>query len=150
MSAPTVKTVLEEIDPSFLGKTLTHEHLSMKFNVAYTSAGETEDRSCETMPINLQNIGWIRQFPYAHKDNLVYNDINTEQAILDSVCEFSAAGGGCIVENSTQGLSRRSGFLREVSLQTGVHVVAGTGYYVGGAQSQDTIQKVTNNMRKAF
>ena len=142
MALPTVKTVLGEIDPSMLGRTLSHEHLSMQFDVAYTPAGKDEDPSCETMPFNLQNIGWIRQFPYAHKDNLIFNDKRSEEAVVESVSAFASAGGGCIVENSTKGLDRKSGFLREVSRQTGVHVVAGTGYYVGGAQSQETINKV--------
>ena len=65
MALPTVKTVLGEIDPSKLGRTLTHEHLSMRFDVSYTPAGPGEDPSCETMPFTLQNIGWIRQFPNA-------------------------------------------------------------------------------------
>ena len=143
MAEPTVKTVLGEVNPSELGRTLTHEHLSMRFDVAYTPAPETEDLSCETMPFTLENTGWIRQFPYAHKDNIIMNDKASEEAILESVSAFAAAGGGCIVENSTQGLQRNSAFLKEVTRKTGVHVVAGTGYYVGGAQSKETIEKVT-------
>ena len=142
MAAATVKTVMGEIDPAMLGRTLTHEHLSMQFDVSYTPAGKAEDASCAMMPFTLQNSGWIRQFPYAHKDNIILNDKGSEEAIMKSVSSFASAGGGCIVENSTRGLYRKSGFLREVSRQTGVHVVAGTGYYVGAAQSTDTVAKV--------
>ena len=142
MAVPTVKTVLGEVDPSKLGRTLTHEHLSMRFDVAYTPAGPGEVPSCETMPFTLQNSGWIRQFPYAHKDNIILNDKSSEEAVLESVSAFASAGGGALVENSTVGLKRKSSFLREVSRQTGVHIVAGTGYYVGGAQSTETIEKV--------
>ena len=39
-------------------------------------------------------------------------------------------GGGTIVENSTVGLQRDVQFLQQLSKDTGVHVVAGTGKYI--------------------
>ena len=50
-----------------------------------------------------------------------------ESAVIDSLKKFKAAGGGCIVENSTFGLNRRSEFLKNLSQETGVHIIAGTG-----------------------
>ena len=50
-----------------------------------------------------------------------------EKAVIDSLKAFKAAGGGCIVENSTFGLNRKTGFLKHLSQETGVHIVAGTG-----------------------
>merc|ERR1711962_1804379 len=81
-------------------------------------------------PWKLKNLYNIQRYPYKHHDNTVLNDKASESAILDSVAQFKAAGGGCLVENSTLGLQRRTDFLREVSRATGVHVVAGTGFYV--------------------
>ena len=40
---------------------------------------------------------------------------------------YFITGGGCIVENSTFGLNRKTAFLKKLSQETGVHIVAGTG-----------------------
>ena len=55
--------VLGEIDPSELGRTLTHEHLSMQFEVSYVPPPETF-KGFGSLPWKLENIGWIRQFPF--------------------------------------------------------------------------------------
>lgn len=53
---------------------------------------------------------------------------------------------GAIVENTSIGLNRNLGFMKEVSLNTGVHVVAGTGYYVSAVQTQSTLEMSKENM----
>ena len=73
---------------------------------------------------------------YSHDNNIIFNDKESEEAVLESVNHFREHGGGAIVENSTTGLYRKTAFLKEVSQKTGVHVIAGTGYYVGPAQSK--------------
>ena len=57
-------------------------------------------------------------------------DKNCEIGVLESLKAFKAAGGGCIVENSTFGLNRRTSFLKELSQETGVHIIAGTGIFL--------------------
>ena len=69
-------------------------------------------------------------FRYSHKDNLSMGDKNCENGVLESLKAFKAAGGGCIVENSTFGLNRRTSFLKELSQETGVHIIAGTGIFI--------------------
>lgn len=135
----TVTTVLGPVPVSSLGRTLTHEHLSMSFDVCFVPPpAHQSDR--QRLPWTLENAHWIRQHPYSHADNIVLNDGAAQTAILESVTAFKAAGGGCLVENSTWGLHRKTGFLAELARQTGVHVVAGTGYYVAAAQTQSSLQ----------
>ena len=57
-------------------------------------------------------------------------DKNCENGVLESLKAFKASGGGCIVENSTFGLNRRTSFLKELSQETGVHIIAGTGIFL--------------------
>jgi phosphotriesterase-related protein len=76
-------------------------------------------------------------YSYSHPNNLVFNDSESESAITESVGLFRSAGGGAIVDNSTFGLSRRTSFLKDVSLNTGVHVIAGTGFYVQQSLSKE-------------
>ena len=73
--------------------------------------------------------GFLSISRYSHDDNIVFNDVAAEEAVTDSVKEFKAAGGGCLVENSTKGLHRKSSFLKDLSKATGVNIVAGTGMY---------------------
>ena len=79
-------------------------------------------------------------------DNLIFNDDPTEIAVLDSVKRFKELGGGCLVENSTHGLHRKSGYLKRVSQETGVNIVAGTGYYVVASQDPLTISLSTEQL----
>ena len=65
------------------------------------------------------------------------------------MAQFKAAGGGCLGENSTKGLQRRTAFLKHVSETSGVHVVAGTGFYVDqykemlGLKGAETVEGMT-------
>ena len=118
-----------------MGRTLTHEHLSMQFDVCFVPS--VNNKNLETCEWTLENVGAIQQEPYSHRDNIVINDKASEAAILKSVAAFKAAGGGCLVENSTRGLRRKSGFMARVAQETGIHVVAGTGYYVAPSQAPD-------------
>ena len=38
-------------------------------------------------------------------------------------------GGSCIVENTTRGIDRQVRYLKKVSEDTGVHIIAPSGYY---------------------
>ena len=55
-------TVLGDLSPSQLGKTLTHEHVSMEFFFSYKSpkASELHLVNCDW---TLNNSGWIQQWP---------------------------------------------------------------------------------------
>ena len=54
--------VLGDVNPESLGRTLTHEHVSMEFIFSYKSphASELDLVNCEW---SLENSGWIRQWP---------------------------------------------------------------------------------------
>ena len=66
-------------------------------------------------------------FRYSHKDNLNLTDAAGELAMTESLKLFKAAGGNCLVENSTYGMNRNIKFLKNLSQETGVHIIAGTG-----------------------
>ncbi|XP_050665871.1 phosphotriesterase-related protein isoform X1 [Leptidea sinapis] len=86
----------------------------------------------------LENVGYIRQYPYSSKFNIVMNDDHSKHAVYNDVGVFKELGGGTIVENTTIGLNRDIDFYKSVSEKTGVHVVAGTGHYIADVQN-DTI-----------
>ena len=55
-------TVLGLIEPSELGITLTHEHISMTFEFMYCDPPKGDDKN-STAPFTLENSGWIHQYP---------------------------------------------------------------------------------------
>ena len=55
-------------------------------------------------------------------------DIECENAVKESLKSFKSAGGGCVVENSTFGLHRKTSFLKELAEEIGVNIIAGTGF----------------------
>ncbi|KOB77174.1 Phosphotriesterase-like protein, partial [Operophtera brumata] len=130
--APKVQT--GAVSPAALGRTLTHEHLAMDFTHFYRQPPpQLADRFSGDMALN--TVGYLRQYPYSWKSNLVLNDEGSRVAVLNDVLAYKKFGGGTIVENSTEGLQRDIAFYRQVSKQSGVHVVAGTGHYIADMQA---------------
>ncbi|XP_011862315.1 PREDICTED: phosphotriesterase-related protein isoform X2 [Vollenhovia emeryi] len=123
---------------SELGRTLTHEHLALDFRKFYTPPPKHLKRFLDDCP-SLQNIGYIRQYPYSSLYNLEFYDGDAAKAVYKDVELFKEAGGGTIVENSSHGLKRDISLMTNVSRSLGVNVIAGTGYYVASTQNATTL-----------
>ncbi|GAA6065471.1 phosphotriesterase-related protein [Tachysurus ichikawai] len=142
-----VQTVLGLIDPEQLGRTMTHEHLTMTFECSYVPpAPGHQDNSLA--PIQLKNVHWLQQNPYSHRENLLL--CQEIEAVQDELVCFKKAGGGTIVENTTTGITRDLPALRQLAKDTGVNIVAGAGYYVDVTHSDETrkmtVEKLTDVM----
>ncbi|XP_058428291.1 phosphotriesterase-related protein isoform X2 [Marmota monax] len=130
-----VQTVLGLVEPSKLGRTLTHEHLTMTFDCSYCPPSPCHEAiSKET--IMMRNLFWIQNNPYSHKENLQLNQ--ETEAIKEELLYFKAKGGGALVENTTTGISRDVQMLKRLAEQTGVHIIAGAGFYVDATHSAET------------
>lgn len=57
--------------------------------------------------------------------------------MITEVGYFKECGGGSIVEATTIGINPDWVFLKEVSESTGVHIIAGTGHYMGFTLPED-------------
>ncbi|XP_076837694.1 N-acetyltaurine hydrolase [Brachyhypopomus gauderio] len=138
-----VQTVLGPIEPERLGRTMTHEHLTMTFECTYCppAAGE-EDAGLA--PIEMKNVYWLQQNPYSHWENLML--CQETQAVQEELVAYRQAGGGTIVENTTTGISRDLPTLRKLAKETGVHIVAGAGYYVDSTHSDETRQATVEKL----
>lgn len=130
-----VQTVLGPIEPSKLGRTLTHEHLAMTFDCCYYPPPLCHEATSRE-PIMMKNLFWIQKNPYSHKENLRLNQ--EMEAVREELLYFKAKGGGAVVENTTVGISRDMKTLRWFAEETGVHIVAGAGFYVEATHSPET------------
>ena len=54
--------VLGLINPTDIGVTLTHEHLSMNYAFAHREPSVGADNNVDK-PLTLPNLGWVRQYP---------------------------------------------------------------------------------------
>jgi phosphotriesterase-related protein len=138
--------VLGVIDADKLGKTLTHEHFALDFSTFYTPPPPQLGEHFEGGRITLANVGYVKQYPYASKYNLAFGDEDAATAVLNDVVLYKKYGGGAIVENTTHGLKRDLKLTHEISKKTGVHVVAGTGFYVADVQPASALAMTTEQM----
>ncbi|KAG7455096.1 hypothetical protein MATL_G00252790 [Megalops atlanticus] len=140
-----VQTVLGLVDPGQLGRTMTHEHLTMTFECCYFPPAPG-DKGVAEAPIEMKNLFWLKQNPYSSHENLLL--CQEMEAVREELLAYRRAGGGTIVENTTTGISRDINTLRRLAKETGVHIVAGAGYYVDVTHSDETrkmtVEKLTD------
>nr|XP_032602547.2 phosphotriesterase-related protein isoform X2 [Taeniopygia guttata] len=130
-----VQTVLGPVEPDCLGYTLTHEHLTMDYSSCFCPPSPGQE-PLSNGPIEMKNLFWIKQNPYSHKENLLlYQETD---AVREELLHFKAAGGGTIVENTTTGIGRDMNTLKKLAEETGVHIIAGAGFYVDSTHSSQT------------
>jgi phosphotriesterase-related protein len=120
------RTVLGDVDPRQLGVVLPHEHVFFDLRARFAPAG---GHGCGTGQelVSLANVGRIRFAQRSNLDNLHLDDVDTAVFELEL---FRAEGGGTVVDLSPASNGRSVDELRKVSEASGVHLVAGTGYYV--------------------
>ncbi|KAG7278393.1 hypothetical protein CRUP_038556 [Coryphaenoides rupestris] len=87
-------------------------------------------------PFQMKHMFWLRQNPYGNHENLLLQQENS--AVREELLAYRRAGGGSIVENTTAGIDRDLPTLRQMSRDTGVHVVGGAGYYVDSTHTEAT------------
>lgn len=148
-----VQTVLGDIKPENLARTLTHEHFSLNFDKFYYAPPENLSKFFSdgvNSKLHMKNAGFIRQYPYGSKYNINYEDNDTHRAVLEDVKIYKEFGGGSIVENTTCGINRNLKLMYEVSKDTGVNVIAGTGYYLGMTQKEEILNVSVESMVETY
>ncbi|XP_055698422.1 phosphotriesterase-related protein [Phlebotomus papatasi] len=133
-----VQTVRGTVASNSLGYTLTHEHLALDFTHFHTEPPQPLASIFQAPRITLENVGFVRQYPYSSSYNLSFNDEDSRLAVEKDIEAFKRFGGGTIVENTSHGLNRNLGLMHDISVATGVQIVAGTGHYVASLQTAST------------
>lgn len=121
MSDGRVQTVVGALKPHQLGPTLMHEHLLCDVTPpALAAVGGDE------VEIRLDNVWQIRHEWCGHLGNNRLNDTGLMTAELR---DFADAGGSAVVDLTTVGIGADRGRLAELSRDSGVHIIAGCGFY---------------------
>jgi phosphotriesterase-related protein len=124
-----VQTVLGPIPPESLGITMSHEHLLCdQRRVTFREPPDPADRLLAHRPVSLEIFHWI-QFNWASNlDNLV---LDSEGTAIDEAAMYRQAGGQSLIDCTSVGLGREPRALERIARATGLHIVMGSGYYVG-------------------
>ncbi len=128
-SGRVVRTVRGPVDPAALGVTSVHEHLWMDSTPLLAVHGySASDVGPGAGPWDAAFAVEARWNPGAHPDNYRLTDT---RAAVEELTPFVAAGGRTIVELTPSALGRDPERVREISERAGVHVIQGTGHYLG-------------------
>ena len=122
-----IQTVLGLIPPAELGPTTTHEHVYADFSPTLRPAQNLPSDRLAEAPITLENLGWIRRNYYSNRANLQLTDLSVA---VKEVAMYRDLGGGAIVDATTTGIGRDPGALAQISRESGVHIIMGSGFYV--------------------
>lgn len=120
-----IMTVLGPIAPDELGLTLAHEHLVFDLRCLWEQPPPERAHLADAEPTP-ENREELARDLYHSRTNLHHDDTNLA---VTEVKRFRAAGGTAIVDLTTIGLAPNPNALRDIAAATGVHVVAGAGYY---------------------
>lgn len=122
-----VTTVRGDVDATQLGRTLIHEHVISSLTCYWDPSDEP---SLAAAAISLTNLGLVRQHPFASRANLILDDLRTAAEELSA---FQRAGGGTVVDATSNGIGRDPSAVRAVAEMSGLNVVLGSGYYIGAS-----------------
>jgi phosphotriesterase-related protein len=129
-AAGHVMTVRGPIAVQDLGITLMHEHLFIDLSHLWDPPTFEWQGPLVDSALTLATRGLLQVDPYVSRTNLVLDDPDVTVAEL---IPYRQLGGGSLVDLTTTGIKPQPASLRRVSEQSGVHVVAGCGYYTKSA-----------------
>ncbi|MDQ3700249.1 MAG: hypothetical protein M3442_04935 [Chloroflexota bacterium] len=149
MAPREVITVQGPVPAAALGQTMAHEHVFFDLRCYFSQSDDDPDGALAAAPVVTERLWWLRAHPMNSRANLVHADLETAVA---EVGAFASAGGGTLVDVTTTGIAPHPLGLAEVARRTGVHIVAGTGFYTGPsyvAQFGDwSTDQFTDHMRR--
>ena len=137
-------TVLGPISPEELGITLAHEHLFIDITCYTQEWGEASLKGRINEPVSLKNLWWVRQY-INNYDNSRLLDVKES---TEEVMEFKRYGGNSIVDVTNIGIGRDPMALKNVSLETGINFIMGSGYYVSFSHPPDMSKKTEEEISK--
>tara|TARA_Y100000590_G_scaffold31427_4_gene34832 strand:+ start:38810 stop:39868 length:1059 start_codon:yes stop_codon:yes gene_type:complete len=137
------QTVLGAINPSDLGITLTHEHLLIDLAFNRPIPDSVFLKKIYYEPLNLGNLGYIKHFGIANRDDLQLLDINTA---IDEINLYKKGGGNTVVDATSIGISRNPKSLYKISKTTGLHIIMGSSYYVDASHPPEMTHTSENQI----
>ncbi len=138
MTAARIETVLGPIDVSTLGVTMSHVHLTLDILCWYMPPATAELRALAERPLSLENLSMARRNGLSVRDNLLQHDLDLT---IRELAEFKRAGGATIVDMEMPGIGRDVAALRRIAGETGLNIIASTGWYTASSHPPEIAAK---------
>ena len=124
-----VTTVRGPVAAADLGICLTHEHVLNDVTSWWhpTSSIGLDPEAFAHKHVGIEDVWDLKHDPFGNLDNCRLDDL---ELAIEEVARFAALGGGTLVDATGLGTGRNLAALRSVSEQTGVNIIAGTGFYL--------------------
>lgn len=124
-----VTTVRGLVAAADLGICLTHEHVLNDVTSWWhpTSSIGLDPEAFAHKKVGIEDVWDLKHDPFGNLDNCRLDDL---ELAVEEVARFAALGGGTLVDATGLGTGRNLSALRSVSEQTGVNIIAGTGFYL--------------------
>ena len=124
-----VTTVRGPVAAADLGICLTHEHVLNDVTSWWhpTSSIGLDPEAFAHKKVGIEDVWDLKHDPFGNLDNCRLDDL---ELAIEEVARFAALGGRTLVDATGLGTGRNLAALRSVSEQTGVNIIAGTGFYL--------------------
>lgn len=131
-----VETVRGVIGSDQLGVCLPHEHILNDVRSWWTRSEVVgiDAEKFRDAPVATELLWELRHNPFGNLDNCQMQDTQVAQNELEI---FRDLGGRTVVETTSISIGRDLPRLRELSEKTGLHIIAGTGFYLDSSQPED-------------
>jgi phosphotriesterase-related protein len=127
-----VTTVRGAVPTADLGICLTHEHVLNDVSSWWqpTSSVGLDPDTFAHKKVGIEDLWDLKHDPFGNLDNCRLDDV---ALAAEEVGRFAALGGRTLIDTTGLGIGRNLRGLRTVSEQSGVHIIAGTGFYLEGS-----------------
>ena len=134
--AVDVMSVTGKIQSDQLGVCLPHEHLLNDVRSWWqpSQVNGIDPDSYRDAIVSAEILWELRNDPFGNLDNCQMQDMEVAESELQY---FRELGGVSIVETTSISIGRDLTRLRELSIATGLNVIAGTGFYLDSSQPPD-------------
>jgi phosphotriesterase-related protein len=132
----TVRSVTGDVDSADLGICLPHEHILNDVRSWWSPTNQigVDSESFKNAAVSPE-ISWeLRQDPFGNLTNCVMDD--AELAIRELMM-FASLGGVSVLEATSVSIGRDLPRLRDISVATGLTIIAGTGFYLDSSQPKE-------------
>ena len=104
---------------------------------------EPDDKTIGHEPVKMENLYWLKRHGLNSVDNLKQLK---EDVAIDELRLFKKAGGGTVVDMGNNGLHRNPMGLARISKATDVHIIMGSGYYIGASHPPDLFRRSVSEL----
>jgi len=142
-----IKTITGLIDEKEAGFIAPHEHIFIDISHQFITPDAISKRRLAKEKVSISNLDVLSRNPFLVIDNLILDD---EETAIDEVLRFRNAGGGTLTDVTPIGIGRDPAALYRVSVRTGVHIVAGCGYYTGDTHPEVLSEMSVHDLADSF